>query len=218
MTEMMEKSMLLPEDRQRELRKVEAELLLESGGKLEEQSKTLSTLSPCGLTDSAAFLLGYQLLAIGANIYMLISLEGPAGWYYLANAIFSLVGLVGLRMLQPTLMLIYGGYLCASFLFSTMISGGAVLFIMQRDICNAIGDILPGQEVRNFCLTSPGRFQALALTTVFAELLLEFFVMWQLKRMYNYAIKRGGGGGPSNQPNDSGKPKGKLGSIAIIQA
>jgi hypothetical protein len=203
---MSETATLLPQDRQRELRKVEAELLSQE----ELKRPTTRTVSLWGIADSAGFLLGYMLLSVSANIYMFTNVSGNAGLFYMVNVLFSIIGLVGLAMFQPVLLFIYGGYLCASFLFSSVVSGGTIMFLMQSDVCQAIGDILSGVEIKEFCMASPVRFRIIALTTVFGELLLEMFVLWQTKRMHDHA--RGA------QRSEWNKlPKGKLGSIAILQ-
>ena len=210
---MSESATLLPQDRRRELRKVESELLSLEDGSADRCS------SWWGVADSAGFLLGYVLLSVGANVYMVATTPGNVGLFYAANALFSLVGLAGLVMMQPALLLVYGGYLCASFLFSSVISGGTMLFLMQSDVCKAIGEILPGADIKEFCLAGPVRFQVIAVATVFGELALEMFVMWQAKRMYDHArtsessSQRGG----DKWAECEKPPKGKLGSIAILQ-
>lgn len=205
---------LLPEDRQRELRKFEDELLYCEDKKKKvhyPRSKPLPTLF--GITDSAAFLLGYLLLAIGANIYMAAEYAGGTVYFYIINAAFSAIGLIGLITLHPTSMFIYGAYLCASFIFSAGISGGLILFVLQSDVCNVIGDILPGNKLKRLCLENPTKFQMMTVGSVMAELFLEVFVMWQLKKMYDYAIDS-----PAEDSKNPELPKGKLGSIAILKS
>jgi hypothetical protein len=203
---------LLPEDRKRELRIVENELLYHEDTTHHKDSrhhgdaKSRPLPSIFGITDSAAFLLGYLMLSVGANAYMTFKYSGSATYFYLVNCAFSLVGLIGLTMLHPLTMFVYGGYLCASFLFSAAISGGVILFILQSNVCDMVEEIMPGRKVRELCASGPGSFQATAVITVLLELALEVFVMWQLKKMYDYALES-----PINKP----KPKGKLGSISL---
>ncbi|PJF18599.1 hypothetical protein PSACC_01583 [Paramicrosporidium saccamoebae] len=210
--EMSETTKLLEEgDHKQAIAKAERELL---GPVYDPEEHVQPLPSIFGITDCAAFMLGYLMLAVGANAYMATKYSGTATYFYTVNAAFSFVGLIGLTMLHPLTMFIYGGYLCASFLFSAVISGGVVLFILQSNVCEVVEEIMPGRKIRELCISGPGNFQATAVATVLLELGLEVFVMWQLKKMYDYAIQC-----PVNLPKGSkwGPPKGKLGSVAITE-
>lgn len=188
------------------MEQTEMYLLSSSGASLE----TPPMPAILGIFDSAAFLLGYTILAVGANAYMSMSNYGPACWYYVINALLSIVGLFGLAMSSATLMFIYGGYLCASFLVGSMFAGSAVMLLLQADVCHAVGTVIASQEIVEFCTADPLRFQIIAITTVFSELLLEAFVIWQLHRVHRFTSSCA-----SSQQNKL--PLGKLGSIAILK-
>src|SRR5690606_1568696 len=111
-------------------------------------------------------------------------------WYYLISMVGSLLGLYGVARQSPLAIMLFGCYLGASFMLSSVVAGGALLLLMRRDVCSAAAGITRSRELGEFCTGHPTAFRALVLGAVFGELLIELFVIYQLKKVHQAALIR----------------------------
>lgn len=200
---------LLPTFEERRQRRAEEEALMMAEGDVSGDRWA---------ADRVAFLTGFNLLSAGANLYVFAqNLDAGTGWYYLISMVGNLLGLYGVVQQSPLVILLFGCYLGASFMLSSVVAGGALLLLMRRDVCSSVAGIVRSRELGDFCAGHPTAFRALALGAVFGELLIELFVIYQLKKVHQVALirQRQGRGEKSSGLVKRAKPQ--LGSIAIIE-
>lgn len=159
-----------------------------------------------------AFLLGYTILTSGFGLYMCFVADGPTLWYYLSTVFFSLVGIAGIIFMKPMMIFTYNTYLMASFMLASVGGITSILFVMPRDVCQNLHHIISNPDIVAFCRSNTNMFRMIALGSVFIELMIEIFVIHQLTSLYKETI------GIKRQCKESKTlPKGKLGSIAIVE-
>lgn len=182
MGEMYEKDNLINLDQQQRLRRVEEELLYDD----HFQKRAFEPPTTFwGMTDSTAFLLGYQLLSIVANAYMSMNTDpGASVWFYAAGIAFNALGIYGLSMLKTGPMIFYAVFLVLSFIFSSTISVFALSYLVRIDVCSNVASIIPGMA--QSCNANPMLFKIVGSISVFAELFLEIFIIVQTKRVCQY--------------------------------
>lgn len=204
-----EKVGLLPNhDQRRKQREEEATLM---------QHASCSTCNDRWAADRLSFLIGYMVLSAGANLYLAIGASDRGTLlYYVLSSVASAIGLYGASKLNPTCIFLYATFLGVSFMFSAAVSGCAMILLLQEDVCNAVGSAFGSPKLYQYCLASPVRFQLLSVGTIFAELFLELFILYQVKKQHAYALhhKMDALNGDATV---KAKPDYKLGTIAILR-
>lgn len=163
-------------------------------------------------SQKVAFLLGYTILTSGFGLYMCFAAGGLTLWYYFCTVFFSLVGIAGIVFVKPVMIFVYNTYLIANFMLASVGGITSILFVMPHDVCSNLNHVIPNQDVVAFCRTNTNLFRTAAIGSILVELMIEIFVIHQLTSFYKASISA------SHHCKEAKRlPKGKLGSISIVE-